>query len=85
MNQKRILDDVTLAVSSGASVLRGAKEGLRRDVRSRIDELALRLDLVPRADFERLEQLVDTLEQRIAALENNTKNSKKDTKNKAKK
>lgn len=74
--KEKILDDIARVAGGTASVFSGMTRSLRGEIRSRIDEAATRLDLVPREDFERLEavlketrRIVDEQKSRIDALE----------------
>lgn len=74
--ESRILDDIARVAGGAVGLMAGLRRQIREEIRSRIDEAALRLDLVPREEFERLEAVtakaraeIDRLEKRIAALE----------------
>lgn len=89
--KEKILDDVARIAGGGVSILSGLGKQLRNDVRARIEEVATRLDLVPREDFERVEMLLaaaleqlDTLQGRFDRLEGKT-SAKKPVKAAAKK
>ncbi len=79
----KVLDDIARVAGGTVSVFSDLGHNIREDVKSRADEIAHRLDLVPREDFERLEALVQTQEKRIQALENAP--NKKPNKNLSKK
>lgn len=66
----KVLDDIARVAGGTVSVFSGLSQSVREDIKSRTDEMASRLDLVPREDFERLEALVQAQEQRIQNLEN---------------
>lgn len=58
------------------NVLSGLNKQIREEVRARLDDAALRMDLVPREEFERLEAMLrearreqEKQDRRIAALE----------------
>ncbi len=76
MGAEKILDDIAKVAGGGVSILSGVRNQIRGDIQSRIDDLAQRMDLVPREDFERLEAvLIETrrqcedLKARIESLE----------------
>ncbi len=72
----QLKNTATGTLSAMESLARGARTQIMEDLRVRADEWATRLDLVPREDFERLEQrlaetrtLLDRQTQRLDALE----------------
>lgn len=77
MNEtSKILDDVAQLAGSAVGIAAGVKEHVHNDIKARVEEVATRLDLVPREDFERLEttlhaaiEKINTLEERIKGLE----------------
>lgn len=75
-NREKILDDIARVAGGTVSVVSGMTRSLRGEIRSRIDEAAMRLDLVPREEIERLEavlletrRIADEQARRIDALE----------------
>ncbi|MCB1652140.1 MAG: accessory factor UbiK family protein [Alphaproteobacteria bacterium] len=68
-NKDKILDDIARVAGGAAGVFSGLGSSIREDIKSRVDEMAERLDLVPREDFERLKALVEAQNKRIEALE----------------
>lgn len=75
-NREKILDDLAQVAGGTASIFSGMARNIREDLKSRIDDAAMRLNLVPREDFERLEAVLtetrrqlDEQNKRIAALE----------------
>lgn len=90
----KILDDLARMAGGAVNIASGLQQQIRDDIRARVEEVADRLDLVPRADFEQAEDMIkklrmqqDDMEQRIAALEaqRTSKTAKKTTKKTAKK
>lgn len=74
--REKILDDVARVAGGAVSALGTLRRQVKDEVRTRIDELAQRLDLVPREDFERVELMMfkareeqTNLLKRIEALE----------------
>lgn len=74
--REKILDDVARFAGGAASALSGIRRQVKEEMRVRIDELAVKFDLVPREDFEKLERVVikareeqAKLIERISALE----------------
>jgi len=75
--KEKIFDDLAKVAGGTVGLLSDAKRQIHDDVKSRVDELALRLNLVPREDFEALEEMVKDLRARIETLEGNKKTTKK--------
>ncbi len=69
----RIFDDLTRMAGGAMNVFSGIREQILNDVRTRMDDMAARMDLIPREDFDRLEAQVKALQKRIDALEGNKK------------
>lgn len=74
--REKILDDVARVAGGAVSAFSTLRRQVKDEVRARIDELAQRLDLVPREDFERVELMIfkareeqTNLIKRIEALE----------------
>ena len=51
------------------NVFSAFREQILGDIKTRVDEAASRMDLVPREDFERLEAQVKALQKKIDAME----------------
>lgn len=62
------MDDIAQLAGGAAGLLSGVQQQIHEDIKTRVDEMATRLDLVPREDFERLEAMVDKLMSDNAAL-----------------
>jgi BMFP domain-containing protein YqiC len=80
----KVLDDIARVAGGAVNILSGMRQQMRDDVRARVEEVAARLDLVPRDDFEqaramiaRLGRQVDALESRLDALEGKGRKSAK--------
>lgn len=76
----RILDDIARVAGGAASVISGLREQVSNDVKTRFEDMADRMDLVPRADLERVEAMLanivrqqEEFEKRMEALEGNKK------------
>lgn len=80
LSKDKVLDDLrkaaTGAIGMAGSAARKARTQVREDLKARAEEMAARLDLVPREDFERLELMLaearaqlDDHKARIEALE----------------
>lgn len=64
----RILDDLARMAGGAMNVFSSVREQIMNDARARIEEMAANIDLVPRADFNRLQLQVDALQKRLDAL-----------------
>lgn len=83
-SKERILDDMAKIAGGAVNILSGVGHQVRSDLKSRIDDAAMKLDLVPREDFERLESLIteyrikqEEILTRLDALEEKAKKGKK--------
>lgn len=54
----KALDDAARLAGGAAGILGGLSQNIRADIKSRVEETAERLDLVPREDFDRLEAML---------------------------
>ena len=71
----KILDDI--ARVAGGAVNIGMQQQIREEIKSRMDDMAHRMDLVPREDLDRAMAMIAALEKRVEALENSGKNTEK--------
>lgn len=74
--KEKILDDIGQIAGDFVGTISNARSVAKDNVQARIDEIALRLDLVPRHEFERLEILVQSLSEKVGALEAQNQNKK---------
>ena len=72
----QIVDDIARVASGAMNVIGGLQQQVRQDVKTRMEDMATDIDLVPREDFDRLEALLkkalqtqDDLAKRIEVLE----------------
>ena len=68
----RIFDDLSRVAGGAMNVFSGLREQILNDIKTRFEEMASRMDLVPREDFDRLEAQVKDLQKQIAALSGKT-------------
>ena len=68
-NSSKVLDDVAQLAGGVVGIASGMKEQIENDIKARVEEMATRLDLVPREDLERVEAIVKAMEERITNLE----------------
>ena len=64
----RIFDDLSRVAGGAMNVFSGLREQLLNDIRARFEEMASRMDLVPREDFDRLEAQVRELQKQVSTL-----------------
>lgn len=62
------IDDLARMAGGAVNVMSGLQQQIQEDIRSRVDQMAARLDLVPREDLERAEARIAKLEKQVAAL-----------------
>ena len=65
----RLLDDIARVAGGAVNIVSGLQQQLREDMRSRMDDIADRADLVPRDDLERAEAMIQKLRSRVDDLE----------------
>ena len=65
--KENVLDDIARVAGGTVSVFSGLSRNIREEIKSRVDEMADRLDLVPREDLKALETRVEALEKQLAA------------------
>ena len=58
---KEILGDIAQLAGGAAGLLGGAGQHIRDDMKARIEDIADRMDLVPRENLERVEALLHKL------------------------
>lgn len=73
------MDDLAQLAGGAAGLLGSVQQQMREDIKTRVEEMATRLDLVPREDFERVEALLQKalddqkqMQERLDALEKKT-------------
>jgi BMFP domain-containing protein YqiC len=69
----KILDDMARVAGGAVNILSGVQQQIRDDVKARVDDMADRLDLVPRADLDHALLMIKALEERVSALEKPSK------------
>ena len=89
-DKDKIFDDIARVAGGAATLAGGASKQIRDEIRSRFDDMAARMDLVPREDFEKLEAMLtearlkqEDMLKRIAALEGKKPATKKTAAKKA--
>lgn len=72
----KILDDIARIAGGAVNVASGMQQQFREEIRTRMEDMAAQMDLVPREDLEqaiaiiaRLEERIDVMEKRLDELE----------------
>jgi len=72
----KIIDDITQLAGSAAGIMNDVRQQVRDDVKARVDELAARMDLVPREELDVVDAKlgkalanIEDLQKRLDALE----------------
>lgn len=65
----KILDDLARVAGGAVNVLSGLQEQIRNDIRDRMEEMATRLDLVPRDELDQAKAAIAKMRTQIQALE----------------
>lgn len=58
-DKSEIFDDITKLAGGAAGTLNSVREQVKNDIKARVEEAAMRLDLVPREDLDRVEALLE--------------------------
>ena len=69
--KEKVLDDIARIAGGTASVFGGLTQSIREEIKSHIDEIAARMDLVPREDLTALELRIEALEKQLTAKKKN--------------
>ena len=80
MQREKVLDNIAQFASGTISIASGIAGNIHAEIKTRVEEVVTRLDLVPREDFDRLEAMLqharleqEDLKARIEALEGKKK------------
>lgn len=65
----QLLDDIARVAGGAAGLIASVREQVAEEIKARFEDMADRMDLVPRADLDRMETRLAALEKRIATLE----------------
>ena len=65
----KFLDDMARVAGGAVNILSGMQQQIREEVKSRVDELANRMDLVPREDLDDALAMIAKLRTELGALE----------------
>ncbi len=64
-----MFDDIARVAGGAVNLLSGLQQQIQTDIKTRLDDMAARLDLVPREDLDRAEARIAALEKAVAALQ----------------
>ena len=84
VQKEKILDDIAKMAGGTVSIFSGLSRQIKDEIRARVDDMAAKMDLVPREDFDVLQMRVDDLTARLEALETPKSKAKSKVKAKAK-
>jgi BMFP domain-containing protein YqiC len=65
----KLFDDLARMAGGAVNIFSGLQEQIRSDIRTRMDEMAARLDLVPRDELDQAKAMIEKLSKRIQMLE----------------
>ena len=65
--KEKVLDDIARVAGGTISVFSGLGQNIREEIKSHVDEMVERLDLVPREDLKALKLRIEALEQQLAS------------------
>lgn len=65
----KLFDDLARMAGGAVNIFSGFQEQIRGDIRARVDEMAARLDLVPRDELDQARAMIDRLGKQVRALE----------------
>lgn len=64
----KIFDDLARVAGGAMNVFSSLREQILSEVKTRVEEVASKMDLVPREDFDRLEMQVRALQKKLDAM-----------------
>ena len=69
VRDNRLFDDIAKVAGGAAGLHASVRQQAAEEIKARIDDIADRADLVPRAELERVEAMVKALQKRVETLE----------------
>ena len=69
MADPKIFDDIAKVAGGAVNILSGLQQQISQDIKARVDEMATKMDLVPRQDLDDAKAVIDSLNKRIDELE----------------
>ncbi len=67
--KEKVFDDIARMAGGAVSIFSGLTRQIKDEIRARVDEMAARVDLVPREDLDRVETVLMETRRRLDALE----------------
>lgn len=65
----KILDDIARMAGGAVNILSGVRQQAAEEIKTRVDDMAARMDLVPREDLDRALAMIDSLQKQVADME----------------
>jgi BMFP domain-containing protein YqiC len=84
-SKDKVFDDIARMAGGAVTIMSGVTKQVREEIRARVDEMATRMDLVPREDFDILVKRIEALEKQLKAKNTPPKTSAKSAKPKSRK
>lgn len=69
----KIMDDIARVAGGAVNVVSGMQQQLREEIKTRLEEMVARMDLVPRDDFDQVQAMITKLRLQIDSLEGRVK------------
>ena len=66
-SKDKVFDDIARMAGGAVTIMSGVTKQVREEIRARVDEMATRMDLVPREDFDILVKRIEALEKQLKA------------------
>lgn len=67
--KEKVFDDIARMAGGAVSIFSGLTRQIKDEIRARVDEMAARMDLVPREDLDSVEAVLAETRKRVDALE----------------
>lgn len=66
--KEKVLDDLAHIAGGAINIVNSINQNIREEAKTHADNVAQRLDLIAREDFDRLEAKVEALEKRLKEI-----------------
>lgn len=64
----KMLDDLARMAGGAVNIFSGLQDQIRNDIRARVEEMATKMDLVPRDELDQAKGMIEKLRQEVKAL-----------------